>query len=110
MSLALALSLALLTQQAATTQVTQVNGTMQFQLYWDYDDNGDALILELTGASITDINGTKPLQAVSMNFKDIQLNLPPAQKCTEPLPVHSEQSERHCRPVLSILRNQLRTR
>lgn len=84
MSLALALSLALLTQQAATTQVIQANGTMQFQLYWDFDDDGDALILELSGAAITDINSTKPPQAVSMNFKDIQLNLPPAQNVRSP--------------------------
>jgi len=82
MSLALALSLALLTQQAATTEVTQVDGTMQFQLYWDYDTN--ALLLELTGSTITDINGAKPLGTVSIKFEALQLNLPPEQNVRSP--------------------------
>ena len=57
MGLAVALSLALITQPG-TTQILQVDGSVkQFQLYWDFEGE---LILELNGATVTQINGAAP--------------------------------------------------
>lgn len=81
MGLAVALSLALITQPG-TTQILQVDGSVkQFQLYWDFEGE---LILELNGATVTQINGAAPTKPVSITFKPLQLNLAPAVQVSNP--------------------------
>jgi len=81
MTLALALSLALITQQG-TTLALEVDGSVkQFHLYWNLTNE---LILELDGTQVTYINQVTPLKPVSITFDPLRLNLPPSIQRTSP--------------------------